>query len=702
MKMIKNLFLVLMLATAMSFAACETQPDDTGSASLGVSMQALSADDVDNVTITVSGDNINPDIVRNLHFSQGQWKGIIGGIPAGTDRTFFAQAFDSQDALIYEGEVTGVEIIQGGKASVIILLQQKNAPDPFENTAPTIDSILASSTEVSPDDPVDLVVAASDVDPGDTLTYAWTATDGAFDDAALETPVWTAPGTEGVYTLTIEVTDSKNAKRAINLDVDVRIYHGRGRAAVNVDFNTWPEVAEVNADPTRLNINETTNLTVDASDNDGDTLSYAWVDNSGECAGSFNDANAQNPTWTAPGTLPGAGVCILTVTVTDGRGGTNTGELTINLGEEEDPNIAPVFEDTYQSSEEAADTEVVYFDVTASDADGDTMNFQWTITIGTGILGNQDGAADFSSIEYTSDGNGAVITAKVTDANGAYATQTFIVNGGVIPALAIKIAAGGFHSCGIRTDSTAQCWGRDNYGQSTPPGGVEFTQITVGRSHTCGLKTDGIVECWGFDSGGQLNVPSGVEFAQISAGGFHTCGVKSDGIVRCWGSDNSGQSSPPSGVEFTQIETGGAYTCGVKADGTAQCWGSDEYGQSSPPSGVEFTQITAGGYHVCGIKTDGIVQCWGRDDDGQSTSPSGVEFTQIASGTSHSCGIKADGTAECWGLNGDGQSTPPGGVEFTQIDSGTSHSCGLKTDGIAECWGSDGDGQSTVPVDFPE
>ena len=426
-------FLLLVLATTLNFSACKSDPADTGSAELGVSAQALSSADVDHVTITVSGNNISPDIVRNLHFSQGQWKGIIGGIPAGTDRTFLAQAFDASDALIYTGDATDVEIIQGEKASVVILLQQETAPDPFENAAPTIDSLVASSHAVSMDDPINLAVTASDVDPEDTLTYAWTATDGTFDDAASTTPVWTAPASAGLYTLTIEVTDSKNAMRTVSLNVDVQLYHGRGRAGVEVDFNTWPEVAEVNANPTRLNVNGLTNLTVIATDNDSDILGFAWADNGGECSGTFSYTEIQNPTWTAPASLPSAEVCILTVTVTDGRGGSNTGELTINMGEEEDPNIAPTFITTYQSSEEAANTEVVYLNVEASDADGDDMTFSWAITSGNGTLDNQTDTSTTSDIDYTSDGNAVTVTATVTDANNAYTEQEFIVNSGILP-----------------------------------------------------------------------------------------------------------------------------------------------------------------------------------------------------------------------------------------------------------------------------
>ena len=431
-------FLILILLITLSLSACESTPEDIGSAQLGVSVQALSADYVDHVTITISGDNISPDIVRNLHMSQGHWKGIVGGIPVGTNRTFVAQAFDGSDELIYTGEATGVEIIQGEKASVVILLQQETPPDPFENTAPTINSLVASSTAVFPYAPLDLEVTASDVDPGDTLTYTWTSTGGAFDNDDSSTPIWTAPNSTGLYTLTIEVKDSKNAVRILSLNVDVQTYHGRGRGGVEVDFNTWPEIAEVNAEPTRLNINETTVLTVDASDNDGDTLSYVWTDNGGDCTGTFNDSEIQNPAWTAPGTLPTAEICILTVTVTDGRGGTNTGTITINIGVPEEPNIAPTIKTSYQSTEEAGDTEVVFFGAEAIDVDGDTVTFDWEITTGNGTFSNETGTDTTSDIEFTSDGYKARITVIITDSKGASTEYQFIVNAELPPEFEVE------------------------------------------------------------------------------------------------------------------------------------------------------------------------------------------------------------------------------------------------------------------------
>ena len=53
-------------------------------------------------------------------------------------------------------------------------------------------------------------------------------------------------------------------------------------------------------------------------------------------------------------------------------------------------------------------------------------------------------------------------------------------------------------------------------GQATPPGG-EFVSVSAGVWHTCGVRTDGSVECWGDDDSGQATPLAG-EFVSVSAG----------------------------------------------------------------------------------------------------------------------------------------------------------------------------------------
>ncbi len=94
------------------------------------------------------------------------------------------------------------------------------------------------------------------------------------------------------------------------------------------------------------------------------------------------------------------------------------------------------------------------------------------------------------------------------------------------------ISAGGSHTCAIKSDGTAACWGDNSKTQASPPEDVAFSQISAGYEHTCGVRTDGRVMCWGDGSLGDTTPPSG-NFIQVNAGNISTCGIKTDGKVIC-------------------------------------------------------------------------------------------------------------------------------------------------------------------------
>ncbi len=263
------------------------------------------------------------------------------------------------------------------------------------------------------------------------------------------------------------------------------------------------------------------------------------------------------------------------------------------------------------------------------------------------------------------------------------------------PIGATTISAGSWHSCGIRSDGTAVCWGSGGgyYGQDAPSG--TFIAIAAGGIHSCGIRTDGTAVCWGSSRDGEDadDAPSGA-FAGIAAGEAHSCGIRSDGTAVCWGDYGwPGQVAAPSGT-FAAIAAGTAHSCGIRSDGAVVCWGWNEYGQVDAPSGA-FAGIAAGGAHSCGIRSDGAVVCWGWNEYGQVDAPSGT-FAAIAAGLRHSCGIRSDGAVVCWGWNEYGQVDAPSGA-FAGIAAGEAHSCGIRTDGTAVCWGSEQHGRLNAP-----
>jgi peptidoglycan-associated lipoprotein len=87
--------------------------------------------------------------------------------------------------------------------------------------------------------------------------------------------------------------------------------------------NRAPTV-KARCEPCTVQVGQASTVSADAADPDGDTLRYRW---SGP-TGSFANSNDRQTRWTAPG-QPGA--VPLTVTVDDGRGGTASDTITIQV-----------------------------------------------------------------------------------------------------------------------------------------------------------------------------------------------------------------------------------------------------------------------------------------------------------------------------------------------------------------------------------
>lgn len=361
-------------------------------------------------------------------------------------------------------------------------------------------------------------------------------------------------------------------------------------------------------------------------------------------------------------------------------------EVDVNFAPIPQSNKPPIASFTLNSTTGTTPLTVSVTQNSSSDPDGSIAKYEWKTS------DNQTSTAITPSFTFASAGE-YNITLTVTDDKGAItnsAAQKVTVSATpfitVTPTFEERITADYYHTCSLKTDKSAVCWGENDYGQGNIPPEITFNQISTSSSFSCGLKTDGSVICWG---GGYGGTPPTDKFTQISIGNGHSghaCGLKTDGGILCWGYNSQGQSSQPSGV-FTQVSAGYFDTCGLKTDGSVLCWGANNHGQGRPPVGT-FSQISVGWSHSCGVKTDGSILCWGNNYSGQSNSPSGT-FIQVSTGGAYTCGLKTDHTVICWGyaldsINGVTNSPPD---KFVQIVSGYYHACGLKAEGSVVCWG---------------
>lgn len=349
---------------------------------------------------------------------------------------------------------------------------------------------------------------------------------------------------------------------------------------------------------------------------------------------------------------------------------------------------------------------------------------------------------------------------------------------------ATMIAPGGIHNCVLIADGTVECWGLNQFGQlgdgtnaahSTPVPVPDLTGISrgprmaSGLTHTCALRPDGSARCWGQHNVGQLgagSIPWGyrstptdvvglADALDLSAGHTHTCATLANGTVKCWGQnyhymlgDGTTEIKRDTPVPVLAesgsvlhgvmtIAAGMYHTCALIADGTVKCWGDNYYGQlgdgtttpvrSSPWQIAGLSNVvalSAGASHTCAIVADGTGRCWGRNDRGmvgdgvtydlQKRSPVPVygltdAVAIAATGEWSSCALIANGGVRCWGGNMNGQfgtgeatlesNAPVGYVvglgDAVALESSSAGDtiCAIRVGGAAACWGGNYEGQ---------
>ena len=366
-----------------------------------------------------------------------------------------------------------------------------------------------------------------------------------------------------------------------------------------------------------------------------------------------------------------------------------------------------------------------------------------------------------------------------------------------------QIDAGEEHTCALFSGGDVRCWGRGEagrlgYGNTNDVGdnetpasvgnvdiGAPAVKISAGGSHTCAILIDGKVRCWGSGAFGQLGYgntenigddepPSSAgdvslsgTALHISAGRFHTCVVLSDNSVQCWGdgasgrlgygnTDTIGNDELPSSVgvvnvgePVSEVVASVFHTCALLTNGYIRCWGNGSngilgYGNTTSigntPENLPFTagnvglsveaeQVTAGLFHTCANLITGVIQCWGASfsgqlgygstttigDDEPPTSGGNVSFggsgDQITAGSDHTCTILTNGRVSCWGsglfgrlgygsVANIGDNEMPSSVGLvdlgdtaTQVTAGNNHTCALLTTGGVRCWGNGANGK---------
>jgi len=176
------------------------------------------------------------------------------------------------------------------------------------NHQPVITSLKAEPEKVLPSGTCQVVCNATDPD-GDELSYGWSADGGAITGKGA-TVTWTAPSPAGYYNITVIVLDSRGGGVMKKVTIEVRT-------------NRPPIINSLVADAAWTMPSGNLQVTCNASDPDGDELTYEWTTTGGNISETGAVVN-----WTAPQEV---GIYNVTVVVKDGHGREDTRFVSLSV-----------------------------------------------------------------------------------------------------------------------------------------------------------------------------------------------------------------------------------------------------------------------------------------------------------------------------------------------------------------------------------
>ena len=282
------------------------------------------------------------------------------------------------------------------------------------NTQPNVAPVLTAIGSKSVNEMVllEFNVTATDAD-GDSLRFSLEtgAPSGASINLTSGAFAWTPTEMQdGAPSITVQVSDSRGGTASETITVTVS------------EVNTAP-VLDAITTPKGVARPDTLTFTATASDDDyrvkiADTVAFSLTGTTTLPGASITPAG--NFSW-----MPAAnqtGSYNVTVTVTDGTGLTDSQDVHITVNTQ--PNVAPVL--TAIGSKSVNEMVLLEFNVTATDADGDSLRFSLETGAPSGASINLTSGAFAWTPTEMQDGAPS-ITVQVSDSRGGTASETITV-----------------------------------------------------------------------------------------------------------------------------------------------------------------------------------------------------------------------------------------------------------------------------------
>ena len=227
------------------------------------------------------------------------------------------------------------------------------------NRRPILSALTANPQATSPGGSIRVEATASDPN-GDSLSYDWTVPQGWSQSGSGASIDVTAPGSYGEQGLVrVSVKDGSGGT-------------ANGSVLVRTDRNQSPIISNVTANPVVVNPGGTSTIQVNASDPNGDALSYSWNMPQGwskKGSGDQIDVVAPNKTSVS---------ATITVTVSDGQGGSSQSAVvlqTIN-------NRPPTIQSLNANPDKVPPTKTIQIQAQVNDPEGDSIQYNWNVPSG--------------------------------------------------------------------------------------------------------------------------------------------------------------------------------------------------------------------------------------------------------------------------------------------------------------------------------
>lgn len=248
----------------------------------------------------------------------------------------------------------------------------------------------------------------------------------------------------------------------------------------------------------------------------------------------------------------------------------------------------------------------------------------------------------------------------------------------------MDVSAGASHTVALYDDGTVRAIGNNNFGKCNVSNWTDIIAVAAGGFHTVGLKADGRVVCAGCERGeindvGQCDTNEWRDVVAIAANYTQTIGLKRDGTVL--GAGSGVESCVDKYSDIVAISAGRFTTVLLKSDGTVVVLeGAWSHDTEMAEQWKNVASISAGGDGVIALQNNGSFLFAGNFENIDAFS-SWKNLSKISAGENSVLGLKSDGTVVANGSNYCGNCDVSGWCNIVAISAGSSHAIGLTEEG---------------------